>query len=313
MSLTENRYVCVIGGANVDIQGRPHGRLVARDSNIGAVNISPGGVGRNIAENLARLGAATRLLTVLGGDAYGRMLLEEAQRIGLSLEDALVLPGEASSVYLCILDETGDMAAAINDMALLERMTADYIDSKRDVIAGAALCAVDANIPAAVLEHLLLSFPDTVFFLDPVSAAKAVRARALIGRFHTVKPNLLEAEALSGIAVRSDDDLRRVSDDLHVKGVRQVFITLGSGGVFCSTPGQSARLPAPPVTVASATGAGDAFTAGLALGYLRGLDAFESARLAAAAAAVALMSEATISPAMSADTLNKTAKELGLC
>jgi pseudouridine kinase len=309
----DHRYVCVIGGSNVDIQGRPHGRFVARDSNIGAVRISLGGVGRNIAENLTRLGVGTRLVSVVGGDANGRMILEDARAIGLSVQDTLVLPGEASSVYLCILDETGDMTAAVNDMAILDRMTADFIDGKKDVIGGAALCVLDANIPAEVLDYILRTFQDTVFFLDPVSAAKAVKARALIGRFHTIKPNLLEAEALSGISIRSDDDLKRAAAVFHEQGVRQVFITLGTDGVVCSTPDSYERIAAPGVQVASATGAGDAFTAGLVLGYLRGLGAKESARLAAAAAAVALRSQATVSPAMSPETLYETAKELGLC
>ena len=273
------------------------------------MTVSPGGVGRNIAENLARLGVPTRLLSVVGDDVYGKLILEEARRAGLSAEDTLVLPGASSSVYLCILDETNDMAVAVNDMAICERMTADFIDSRRNVIENAALCILDTNFPAEVLEHLLGTFTDTTFFLDPVSAAKAVRVRELIGRFHTVKPNRLEAEVLSGIPIHSDEDLPKAAAILHQKGVRQVFITLGRDGVFCSTTGGTERIAAPSVTIASATGAGDAFTAGLALGWLRGLDAVQSARLASAAAAIALSSTATINPAMSPEALYEKAKE----
>jgi pseudouridine kinase len=152
-----------------------------------------------------------------------------------------------------------------------------------------------------------------VFFLDAVSTAKAKKVARLIGCFHTIKPNRLEAEVLSGIEIRSDGDLERAASFFHTKGVRQVFISLGEGGVFYSTPDGSGRVAAPRVKIVNATGAGDAFLAALALGHLRGLDAAGSARLATAAAALAMAHENTINPGMSPETLNEKAKELGLC
>ena len=307
------KTVCVVGASNIDIQGRPWSKLVARDSNIGTVRFSPGGVGRNIAENLARLSVRTRLISAVGNDAYGLGILEDARKLGLDMSGSLIAGGRDTSVYLCILDEANDMALAINDMALSDAITIDFIESRRRLIEDSAVCVLDTNFSEDVLGHLLQSFQDTVFFLDPVSAAKADKVREHVGRFHTIKPNRLEAEVLSGIPIRTDSDLVRAAALFHREGVRQVFVTLGRDGVFCSTPEGSLRLPAPNVTVKSATGAGDAFTAGLVLGYLRGLDAGGSARLASAAAAVTLSGEGTINPSMSAGVLAQKAKELGLC
>jgi pseudouridine kinase len=308
--LNEGRYVCVIGGSNVDIQGSPREALIPRDSNIGSVRISMGGVGRNIAENLALLGVRTKLLSVVGDDSYGTMLLDEARRVGLDMQDTLVLSGEMSSVYLCILDEHKDMAMAINSMDIYERMTVDFIKTKHHVIENAALCVLDTNIPSEVLEYILSTFRTTAFFLDPVSTAKAAKVRDLIGRFHTIKPNRLEAELLTGIAIAGEVDLRRAAAFFHSKGVRQVFISLGRDGVFCSTPDGCTLIKAPDVTVASATGAGDAFMAALAFGWLNDIDAYGSARLATAAAAITLEHENTINPALSAELLFKKEKEL---
>jgi pseudouridine kinase len=305
-------YTCVIGASNIDIQGSPRGKLIPRDSNIGTVKISSGGVGRNIAENLARLKVDTKLISVVGDDGDGLRILEEARRIGLDTQETLVLPGAQTSVYLCILDETNDMALAINSMDIYERLTVDFIKSKKQVIENAALCILDTNIPAGVLEYILTAFKNTAFFLDPVSTVKAMKVRDLIGRFHTIKPNRIEAEALSGVALNDEADLKRAAAIFHQKGVSRVYITLGGDGVYYSAPGESGRVKAPELKIASATGAGDAFTAALALGYLRQMDASQCARLASAASAIALSHVNTINPAMSPDTLFSMVKELSL-
>jgi pseudouridine kinase len=65
-------YVIILGGVNVDIQGFPNERLIPEDSNIGRVKISMGGVGRNIGENLIRLGVNTKLISVVGDDIYSK-------------------------------------------------------------------------------------------------------------------------------------------------------------------------------------------------------------------------------------------------
>jgi len=311
--LQKERYVCVIGGSNVDILGSPKNKLIPRDSNIGTVKISLGGVGRNIAENLVRLGIDTRLISVVGDDAYGQRILEEARLLGLNMQDSLVLNGVTSSIYLCILDDTKDMVLAINSMEIYDRMTVEFIKSKRHVIENAELCILDTNMPKDVLEYVLSTFKNTTFFLDAVSTVKALKVKDMIGRFHTIKPNKMEAEVLSGITINNDEDLKKAAKFFHGKGVSQVFISLGEEGVFFSTPEASGHIRQPKVKIVNATGAGDAFLAALALGYLRDMDTKECASLACAASAIALGHENTINPTMSLETLFDKCKELGLC
>ncbi|MFY9612986.1 MAG: PfkB family carbohydrate kinase, partial [Tissierellaceae bacterium] len=78
-------YIVVVGGTNVDIQGFPKDRLILRDSNIGSVKVSLGGVARNIAENITRLGINTKLISIIGDDGYGQIVLEQSRKIGLDL------------------------------------------------------------------------------------------------------------------------------------------------------------------------------------------------------------------------------------
>jgi pseudouridine kinase len=311
--LSEGPYVCVIGGSNVDIQGFPERELIQKDSNIGKVRISLGGVGRNIAENLVRMGVDTRLISVIGDDAYGMKIVEEARQIGLNLQDTLILKGEQTSTYLSILDQDMDMALAVNDMSIIDRMTVDFIKSKRHVIEHAALCILDTNIPASVLAYVLTTFPNTTFFLDTVSTVKARKVTDLVGRVHTIKPNRLEAEILSGMPIRNEVDLEPAVAVLHKKGVRNIFVTLGEGGIVYSDGGGLRRQGCLKVKLSNATGAGDAGMAALALGYLRGANVDEMAKLAMAASAIAISSENTINPAMSEELLDSRVKELESC
>ena len=217
-------YAVVIGGSNVDITGFPRDKLVLHDSNIGEVRISLGGVGRNIAENLARLGQPTRLLSVVGDDLYGRRILEEAAAIGLDMRDSIILRDRPTSTYLCIMDETRDMAVAINHMDSIEAMTVDYLQARRGIIENAQLCVLDTNLPEPVLDYLLSTFPTRPdFFLDPVSTSKAAKVKGRIGRFHTIKPNRIEAEILSGIPIGCDADLERCAEILHAQGVQRIM------------------------------------------------------------------------------------------
>lgn len=305
----DNPYVCVIGGSNIDIQGFPKNKLIMHDSNIGQVKISLGGVGRNIAENLARLGVETRLISAVGDDPYGHMILDEARSIGMDMSESLVLKGEQTSTYLSILDETSDMAVAIAHMDSIDRMTPEFIRSKRGLIDNAQLVICDTNLPYDVLETLVNTFRKTDFFLDTVSTAKSAKVKPLIGKFHTIKPNKLEAEILSGITIATEADMEKAARILHDQGVKRVFISLGADGVFVSDEGKAARYQASPVKMINATGAGDAFMAGLACAYTLGKSTKEASYMAMAAAAIALAHEDTINPAMSLEKINEKLKE----
>lgn len=295
----KGKYICIVGGANVDIQGFPHAKLISRDSNPGTVKISAGGVGRNIAENLARMGCRVKLVTALGNDANGRKLMERSAFCGIDMSHSLVINSMATSTYLCILDEKGDMVDAIADMSIFDSIDDAFADEKKDVIENSGLCIIDTNIPSSVIEHIVRSHNSKAFFLDTVSTAKAVKVKDCIGCFHTIKPNLLEAEVLSGIKINNEDDCRRSSSYFLNKGVKRVFITMGQDGLYYDDGFHQEHIRAPHIKVVNATGAGDAFAAALAVGYMNDFDTEYAARFAMAASILALSHEDTINPGIS--------------
>ena len=309
----ENSYITVIGGANVDIQGFSYEKIIFNDSNPGNIKFSLGGVGRNIGENLVKMGIDTKLISVVGKDFFGIKIMEEAGKIGLDMKDSLILEGNPSSIYLSILNELGDMVVAISSMDIYEKMTVEFIKQKKQVINDSRLCIIDTNIPREVIEYVITNHDKVDFFLDTVSTAKSKKVKDIIGYFHTIKPNRIEAEILTGIEINNDDDLKRASEYLLKKGVKNVFISLGQNGVFYNDGYKMNYIKIPKIKAVNATGAGDAFMAGLAYGYYYGMDIEETAKFAIAASIIAISHEDTINPYISVENIKLKMKEMELC
>ena len=295
-------YIAVAGGVNVDIGARPAQRLRAKDSNPGHVHTSLGGVGRNIAHDLRLLGAEVELLTALGGDGYARAMAESCEQLGIGVSHALRVPEMRTSTYVYIDDERGDMALAVSDMAICEKLTPDYFAANLDTLNGAALVVADTNLPSESLQYLAehLTVP---LFVDPVSVAKSDKLASLLPHIHTLKPNGLEAELLSGVSVVDRNSARRAARKLIDLGVKQVFVSLGREGFLAAAEDETVWQPAPRAEVKSTTGAGDALMAALAWAWLRGENLSRTAALGAAAAAITIECEDTINPALSAEAV----------
>lgn len=306
-------YIVVIGGANIDIQGFTNdNNLVLGDSNPGKAMISLGGVGRNIAENLCKLEVNTKLITAIGNDVYGKKILEESKLVGISMDDSLIIPGENTSTYLSMLDEKGDMVLAISDMNILDKLTIEYIRTKKHSIDKAKVFVLDTNLREDLLNYLIENIKVPIF-LDTVSSKKALRVKEFIGRFHTIKPNKLEAEILSGVEIKNDDDLKKASEIFLKKGVKNVFITLGSDGVYYSNEKENGKINGASIKVVNSTGAGDAFIAALVYGYLQNFNIKKMADFAVGASLMAISHKNTINPNLSINNVKNFLREVGLC
>ncbi len=300
-------YAVVVGGVNMDIGGHSLGKLVPADSNPGRVNLSLGGVGRNIAHNLSLLGTDVRLLTAYGDDVYGQRIAASCSELGIDVSHALRVPGAATSTYLYIADNTGEMAVALSDMAVCEKITPGYLAANLPLLQNAQVVVADTNIPQESLIYLAENC-QTPLFCDPVSTAKAAKLLPLLGKIHTLKPNRLEAELLSGVAIHSREDAQSAAKALLQNGVHRVFLSMGADGVLAAMGEELLWLPNLPGNMVNTTGCGDAFMAALVWAYLEGTSLKDTALAGLAAAAIAMEASQTINPAMSATALKNRMK-----
>lgn len=298
--MREKEYIVIVGSANMDVAGYSNASLNYADSNPGKIKFTPGGVGRNISHNLALLGKNAWLLTAVGGDFYGQSLLAQTNKSGVHIDKCLVVPGENTSSYLSLLDNTGEMLVAINDMSITNHISAEFLTQHADFIRGAKVIVVDCNLSEETLAWVLEHAHDVPVFVDPVSAWKCVKIRERLNQIHTLKPNRLEAETLSGMTLSSRDDVGKVASWFHQHGLNRLVLSMGGDGVYYSDINGESGWSAPVKTkVINVTGAGDAMMAGLVSCWMDGLPFIDSVRFAQGCSSMALACEYTNNPDLS--------------
>ena len=295
--------VYVIGAVNMDVSGTPSDALRAGDSNPGHITLSPGGVGRNIAENLRLLGRKVSLITIMGQDTYADVIREHCLNAGIDLQYSFTDPLGRTSVYLCVNEQNGDLNVAVSDMSICDVLTPAKLEPLLPVLNHGSMVVADANLPMETLAWIAKNVTVPIA-ADPVSVSKAPRLLPLLPRLTLLKPNIQEAELLTGMTIREDMNLSRASDALHRLGVRRVYLSLGSEGVWVDDVREGGMLiPCAPGNIVNTTGCGDAFVAAAADAYLNGLDTMEAARRALAAAAICAEDPAAVSPRLSPEAI----------
>jgi pseudouridine kinase len=289
-------YITAIGAANIDLIGHTTDPLIMKDSNPGKIHICPGGVARNISENLARLSIDVRMISALGDDIFGQKIIKESEAAGINMSHCYISKGAETSSYLAILDNGGDMALALSDMHIIGQMPKEHINQNHKMIENSELIILDPCLSEDMVKHILDTFPSKPIIVDPVSIGKAKRIKSLIGRFGTIKMNKMEAEFLSGKEIKTNQDLKAAGDFFIQSGTKRIFITLGSEGVFYQTLNEQGIHKTPPITPLNVSGAGDAFTAGVAYCTLNNKDISYTAKFASAMARLALKSLSTVNP-----------------
>lgn len=303
--------VTVIGAAIMDLMGFPNLTLISNDSVPGQLKMAPGGVGRNAAENLARLQIPTRLITVFGDDAFGETMMEQAKSIGLDINHCLRLSNTTSATHLAILNHHHDLAAGIAFLDPMNALTPDFLENKIEALEQQEIVILETNIPQKTIEYLSKTLKNPRLFLDPVSIPLSTKVTSLLGEFDTLKANKIEAAAMTGIKLNDSHDLQQAAITLHRAGLKNVFITLGHEGVFYSNGYSFGQLSLPFQTApANTTGAGDAFMAGLVYAALRNQPIRDCALAGMAAAQIAVRHTDAVNPALTNLELEKEMSNL---
>lgn len=259
--------VAVIGASNMDLTAFPHAPVLPRDSNPGQIRTSMGGVGRNIAENMSRLGQRVSFVTAFGDDGFSQLMTDSLRQLCIDVDHCLYLRDTRGSMYICINDEHGDMLVAVNDMELYARLTGEFLREQADFLRTQEALVVDANLTEDALSGLAgVALPP--LFADTVSAHKAPRLRALLPHLTGIKTNGLEAQCLTGVEVNDRQSALRAIRALHETGPRWVWLTLGAQGAMVSDGRRVVYGKPGKAQPVNTTGCGDAFMAGAVVAWL---------------------------------------------
>lgn len=303
-------FITVVGAVNMDIGGTAFDPLIMGDSNPGRVTLSLGGVGRNIADNLSRLGAPVRLVTVLGEDVYGYQAEKNCRELHIDLSLSQTISGESTSTYLCINNPDGDVNLAVSDMDICRHISPDFLRDRMEKINRSRVVVLDANLYEEAIAFLVENCTAPLF-ADPVSVKKAARMKEHLRNVYCIKPNRPEAEVLSGVSIRGNEDLPKAAESLHRKGVKLVFISLGGEGVYYDDGREQGILPCYPGRIENTTGCGDAFMAAAVYGYFMGRMPKDMAMIGLSAAALCAEAKGAIREDMSFQLLVNRMKHVG--
>lgn len=280
--------VAVVGAYGVGMTMRVPRFPLAGETVMGAEYAAgPGGKGSNQAIAAARLGAEVALLTALGPDH----LAEDAQRLwaqeGVSFRHVVstLLP---TMVGFILVDDAGENEITIAPGALT-RLAPEHVEGFREVLRCADIAVVSMEIPIpTVCAALRVAREEaTTTLLNPAPAAPL--PDAAWGWIDILTPNQGEAAQLLGLDEGHGLDAAQLLARLRERTDAAIVLTLGSGGSAVSVGADSYLVePFRPERVADTTGAGDTFTAALAVAVAEGRPLAEAVRFANAAGAHAV-------------------------
>ncbi|MCI1734860.1 MAG: carbohydrate kinase family protein [Bacilli bacterium] len=283
--------ILVIGGSNIDYLAKSSHPLIMEDSNIGSLKTAFGGVGRNIVENLARLGDKVTFLTGIGSDSQGQHLKKELE--SLSVKVLSPKTDYPSGSYVSIANDNGDMAVAVCDTRLLDAMTPEDLVPFKDVIAAHKEIVLDANINEAVIDYLFQTYPDHAFLIEGVSANKVRRFRNHVSEIALFKSNVLEASYFLGVK----EDPKKLVSDLLSLGAKNVVLSQGKAPILYGYQGKVYEEPVVACpNIVSVNGAGDALFAGIVHGLVHQQSLMESLRFGARMSLATLQVESAVDP-----------------
>ena len=302
--------ITIVGGSNIDLYGRQHddandnaALMPHGDSIPGSFTCHPGGVARNIAENLGLILAAEQnssmhnvsLITALGDDHFAAMIRTQLRNAGVDISHAVTTPEATSDMYMAIYNAAGQLTNAVNDMRLIEQLSADDIIPALAGHHAEDIVMFDGNLNEHLIAALVQETAEAALWVDGVSAHKVIKIKPYLAHISMLKCNRLEATALTGLPYEMlpFDHAKALRDC----GVDKVVITDGGDGFLIgSDDGYEAIAVDKPQSIHTVSGAGDALMAGLIYGAAKGLDMMTSAQFAHKVAAITLMHDGPVHP-----------------
>jgi pseudouridine kinase len=277
-----------IGGAHLDRRGQSSVPFVPGASNPGIMREEPGGGVFNALRLLVQRSIDAEILSIRGADRIGDMIAEAIESSGIN-DGSVVFMDRATPSYTAILDEHGDVVAAIADMQLYELALPRQLRRRkvRDSIGIADAVFCDANLPSDALQHLAGIVGERPLFALAISPAKVPRLQPIFGSLACLFMNRREALALTGLG--SDAEPLNICETLRAAGLYCAIISDGARAAIAFAGDDVFSIVPPEVRdIADVTGAGDALAGGAIAALMRRAPFHEAFREGMAASLLTL-------------------------
>lgn len=307
ISLSPGGSVLVVGAAGVDIVGKLKAELKMETSTPALIRSSFGGVARNVAENLARLGEMVNLITVVGEDEAGDRLLHDLSDAGVNIDAVLCSAQHTTGAYLAVVNQAGSLRFALDDMRAITALTPAYIRQHDTLFREASIVFVDANIPKDVLRTVmsLARRANLPICADPTSSVLADRLKPYLNQLFLITPNGAEAAIFCDPDSKINTQRQAIDAANHLvsQGVNIAIITMAEQGLCYATSETNGYIPAIRTDIVDPTGAGDALSSAVIFALLNEIPLDEAVRLGVSAASLTLRHPGAVVPNLTLETL----------
>lgn len=310
--LQEDSHIVCIGGSNVDRKAKPIHSMELGTSNPVSYYRTPGGVARNVAENLGRLETSTSLITTVGDDNQGKWLLEHTIQHNVDVSQSFTINNQNTGSYTIILDNNGEMLLGLDDMELYNKVTFNMIKKRWSHICAADIIFLDLNFSKEVIEETIkkCNLEKHYLCVSPISSSRVDKLPADLTGIELLILNSQEATELSSIYDCKNQDYKSICQELQKRGCPNIIISLGSQGVYLGTKDkQYIHLPTQEMKPVDQTGGRDALIAGVLYGVLQGKSLAEACQIGMAMTILTIETPHTVHPELTIEKLESYYRE----
>ncbi len=263
--------IAIIGEIRAKVTGSGYRQLNQNMRTVADVWADYAGTAVAAAKHLAANGEEVHVVSAVGDDFLGKATKLDMTDKGMNTDFLKVVEGKPTAVEIETLNIIGDLDYLISGVEVNKYIDAELVESALEMINGCDLAVVDTSLTEETLKYIAenVTVPK---FLDPSNEEDALKVKDIIGKFDIIKPNRAEASALFGTDIFSEEELKAAAAHFAEQGVKQVYITLSGGGVHFKGEGvEDVIRPEKAEPFVRKEGAGDAFSAAIADGTVKGM------------------------------------------
>ena len=307
--ITPPRYITVIGGVNMDILGISRETVTSPSSYPGKIYNKLGGVGRNVAVNLSKIGVQTFLVSAYGDDRNGEIFKEDALDNQVDISHSQQVGGASTSMYLYVNQPHGERVLGIDDMEINTHISPEFLRGQEQTINNSELVILDSNLPKRSIKWLYNNVHVPIF-AKAVGLNKMMNLYDGMGRLDTLVINGVEAAALTKMKIYDEQSARQGGQRLLERGVKNVFLYMEGIGVLYQSMTASYFFSDNEQSPRNTNGAGASATAALAWARMQHQSFLESGKAGVAAAYITTESYEAVNPDIDVELLTSVQKRI---
>lgn len=293
--------IVVMGSAFMDVKGFPLDEYIPTGRNAGRVEYVHGGVGRNVAEDIANVELRPIYLGIVDDTPLGAAVLQKLKNHKVNCDYTLTIP-DGMGTWLAVFDNNGDVAGSISKRPNMFPLLGVLENKGDEIFEQAESVVLEVDLDKAVVKKVLelCEKHGTKAYGLVSNMSIAIQRRDFLQKFDCFICNQLEAGQLflEEYEEKTPEEMRDIlAEKVQRANIPSMVVTMGGqGAVYADRKGNKGICPAKNVVVKDTTGAGDAFCSGVVIGLTYGKTMEESIEIGAMLAASVIVSSDNVCP-----------------